>query len=138
MAKPKKKDEEIISEDNRAEETPEERKERKAAEPRKVPVAKAKTALQRPDIKSLYPWALNRRKAETAHIAVHRQIVEEGGKVSSEDAEQRVMDHYTLHGGLVRNQEKVTVVGRRKPIKPGATTDDIVNDVDTEDDDSDD
>ncbi len=135
MAKPKN----TASEEEVKKETPEERAERKAAEP-KGPVAKPKAQLQRPDIKSLYPWAANRRKAETAHIAVHNSISEEvragGKKPSAEDTEQRVMDHYTLHGGLVIGQEKATVVGRKRAIKVGATTDEVIHDeVDDEDED---
>ncbi len=119
--------------------TDEEEKVETTAEP-KGPIAKPKAAMQRPDIKALYPWAVNRRKAETAHISVHNSISEEmragGKKPSTEDTEQRVMDHYTLHGGLVQGQEKATVVGRKKAIKVGATTDEVIHDdVDDEADD---
>lgn len=104
------------------------------SETKKVPTAKPRKSLVKPVIKDLYPWALNRRKAETAHNTVKQEVTDAGGKVTEEEFDQRVMDHYTTHGGLVRLQEKATTIGRRKPITPGQTTDQIVHPDDTDTD----
>lgn len=147
-----KEKEDLDIDEGRDEETGDERVERKTKEAKKGPIAKPRRELVRPNIGSLYPWAVNRGKAERAHNAVFVELAEQKMQVtnpdgpryiSEEDVEQKVMDNYTLHGGLVRDQEKATTIGRRKPIKPGATTDEIVHDelggsADDEDTDSDD
>lgn len=104
---------------------------------KKGPIAKARKEIVKPPISDLYPWALNRGKAERAHKAVHVALEETNEQntnpskanfVSQEDLDQRVMDHYVAHGGLVTGQEKVTTIGRCKPFKQGVTTSQIVED----------
>lgn len=90
------------------------------------PIAKPKKKLSKPVISDLYPWAVNRAKAERAHTAViaNNSNLEQG----TAEFEQAVMDEYTLHGGLVAGQEKATIVGRKKntDFEPGMTTSEVI------------
>lgn len=124
--------------------TPQTRAQQKAAELAAGPKAKPKAKLVKPPITDLYPWAVNRVKAEAAHVAVYQEMEMKGEQtedengtkyVGPEEAAQRVMDHYTAHNGLVRGQEKATIVGRRGRMKegfePGKTTTEVLgHDVD--------
>lgn len=125
----------------------EERAERKADEAKAAktgPIVKPRKELIEINIMNLYPWAINRRKAESAHLVVRTEETDRinGGEKarSASEIEQAVMDEYTKHGGLVRDQEKASTVGRKKPIKPGMTTDQVNTggEADDEDDDEDD
>lgn len=113
------------------------------------PVAKPRQKLIKPKIESLYPWALNRSKAERAHIAIHADLEANNQQYSDEtapgyvdpaDMEQRVMDHYTSHGGLVKGQERATVIGRHKNdgFQPGMTTTEVREGTGDNDEDEDD
>ncbi len=123
-------------------ETPEERAERKAAAP-KGPVPKKKAQLVEPNFHNLYPWAVNRGKVKRAHEVVYATLTQTHERLSKEELDQRVMDEYVSHNGLVRGYEKDTTVGRKHPIKPesapekgdGSTTDQIINDVGDDEDD---
>lgn len=119
------------------------RAEEKRARTAEGPIAKPKKKLTKPIIGDLYPWALNRAKAERAHtyITTNPDGLPELARLEpgTDEFEQAVMDQYTLHGGLVSGQEKVTLIGRKKStdFEPGMTTSQVIAGKDASDEDDD-